>query len=135
MLTAWRGKAVKSGSIIRVHGIVPVLGLKNPDTAPKTMNCLRATKAEYPQMPVGAEANVCVSLTMTGVDTEFVTRVQDNDIAEAGLAEQRKFRVGTCRLVKGGELPEADLEMDFNLSTVDEARRMMAGDGSGRVQR
>ena len=34
----------------------------------------------------GAEANVCVSLSMMGMDTEFVTRLPDNDIAAAGAA-------------------------------------------------
>ena len=33
----------------------------------------------------GAEANVCVSLAMMGMDTDFVTRLPENDIAAAGL--------------------------------------------------
>lgn len=61
--------------VIRAHGIVPVLGLKNPDTAPqvaaalqagglpllevtlrapKALDCLKAIKAAYPDMLVGA---------------------------------------------------------------------------------
>ena len=51
----------------------------------------------------GAEANVCVSLSMMGMDTEFVTRLPDNDIAAAGVAELRKFNVGTSHIAYGGE--------------------------------
>ena len=51
----------------------------------------------------GAEANVCVSLAMMGMETEFVTRVPNNDIAEAGLAELRKFKVGTRHVAYGGD--------------------------------
>lgn len=38
----------------------------------------------------GAEANVCVSLAMMGMDTDFVTRLPENDIAAAGVAQLRK---------------------------------------------
>ncbi|MEM5780178.1 MAG: sugar kinase [Lawsonibacter sp.] len=51
----------------------------------------------------GAEANVCVSLSMMGMATEFVTRLPDHDIAAAGVAELRKFRVGTDHIAYGGE--------------------------------
>lgn len=51
----------------------------------------------------GAEANVCVSLACMGVDTEFVTRLPDNAIAESGVAMMRKFNVGTKHILKGGE--------------------------------
>lgn len=51
----------------------------------------------------GAEANVCVSLAMMGVDTEFVTRLPDNDIARAGLATLRKYGVGVQHVAFGGE--------------------------------
>ena len=51
----------------------------------------------------GAEANVCVSLAMMGMDAEFVTRLPDNDIAAAGIAELRKFNVQTGHIATGGD--------------------------------
>ncbi len=51
----------------------------------------------------GAEANVLVSLSCMGVDTEFVTRLPKNAIAQSGLDELRRFGVGTSRVVWGGE--------------------------------
>ena len=43
----------------------------------------------------GAEANVCVSLARFGIDTEFVTRLPQNDIALCAVAQLRKYGVGT----------------------------------------
>ena len=51
----------------------------------------------------GAEANVCVSLAMMGMNTQFVTRVPNNDIAKAGVAELRRMNVGTDHIACGGE--------------------------------
>lgn len=51
----------------------------------------------------GAEANVCVSLAMMGIETDFVTRLPDNAIAEAGVAQLRKFGVGVGHIAYGGE--------------------------------
>lgn len=51
----------------------------------------------------GAEANVLVSLSCMGVETDFVTRVPDNAIAESGIALMRKYGVGTKNIVLGGE--------------------------------
>ena len=51
----------------------------------------------------GAEANVCVSLAMMGMDTDFVARLPQNDIAAAGVAMLRKFNVGTSHIAYGGE--------------------------------
>ena len=51
----------------------------------------------------GAEANVCTSLSYMGMDTEFVTRLPDNLIAECALANLRKFNVGTSHIAKGGD--------------------------------
>lgn len=50
----------------------------------------------------GAEANVCVSLSMMGIETEFVTRLPDNDIAKAGLSMMRKYGVGVKHVAFGG---------------------------------
>jgi 2-dehydro-3-deoxygluconokinase len=51
----------------------------------------------------GGEANVAVSLANYGVQTEFVTRLPQNDIASACVAELRKHGVGTSHIVYGGE--------------------------------
>ena len=51
----------------------------------------------------GAEANVCVSLAVLGMDTEFVTRVPRNEIAEAGINELNRFGVETDHVAFGGE--------------------------------
>ena len=51
----------------------------------------------------GGEANVAVSLANYGVETDFVTRLPENDIAAACVAELRKRGVGTSQIVYGGE--------------------------------
>jgi len=51
----------------------------------------------------GAEANVCVSLASLGVESEFVTRLPENDIADCAIATLRKYGVGTDKIVRGGE--------------------------------
>jgi len=51
----------------------------------------------------GGESNVAVALANYGLDTEFVTRLPQNDIGECALMEMRKRRVGTQHIVRGGE--------------------------------
>ncbi len=51
----------------------------------------------------GAEANVCVSLSMMGIPTKFVTKLPNNDIAKAGLAMMRKHNVNVDHVAFGGE--------------------------------
>lgn len=51
----------------------------------------------------GGEANVAVSLANYGMQTEFVTRLPQNDIAESCIMELRKHNVGTNYIVRGGE--------------------------------
>lgn len=51
----------------------------------------------------GGEANVAVSLTNYGIDTEFVTRLPKNDIARACVMDLRKYGVGTNHIVYGGD--------------------------------
>lgn len=51
----------------------------------------------------GAEANVCVSLALMGLDTEFITRLPKNDIARAGVCTLRKYGVGVQHIAYGGE--------------------------------
>lgn len=51
----------------------------------------------------GGEANVAVSLAGMGMDTQFVTRLPENDIAASCLRELRKWGVGTEHILRGGE--------------------------------
>ena len=51
----------------------------------------------------GGEANVAVSLANYGIDTEFVTRLPDNDIARSCLRELRSYGVGTSHCITGGD--------------------------------
>lgn len=50
----------------------------------------------------GGEANVAVSLANYGIQTEFVTRLPENDIAAWCISELRKYNVGTNHIVRGG---------------------------------
>ncbi len=48
----------------------------------------------------GGEANVAVSLANFGVDAAFVTALPDNDVADACVAELRRFGVDTSLVVR-----------------------------------
>jgi pfkB family carbohydrate kinase len=49
----------------------------------------------------GAEANVAVALASFGMDVSYVTVLpEDNPIADAALAELRRFAVDTSRIVR-----------------------------------
>ena len=51
----------------------------------------------------GSEANVAVSLANFGIPTEFVTRLPDNAMAQAGIASLRANGLGTEGIVFGGK--------------------------------
>lgn len=51
----------------------------------------------------GGEANVAVSLANYGHEAEFITKVPDNPIGEAAVAELRKYNVKTDNIAVGGE--------------------------------
>ena len=51
----------------------------------------------------GGEANVAVSLANYDIPTEFVTRLPENDLAEACMADLRKHNVGTSYILRGGD--------------------------------
>ncbi len=51
----------------------------------------------------GAEANVAVALSHFGVPCDYVTRVPDNPIGDAGVAALEREGVGTQWIVRGGE--------------------------------
>ncbi len=58
---------------------------------------------EYTVYYAGAEANVCVLLSRLGISTSYVTRVPDNDLALAGLAQLKSHGVAVNHVVFGGE--------------------------------
>lgn len=51
----------------------------------------------------GGEANVAVSLANYGIETEFVTRLPENDIAAACVKDLRSYGVGTKHIIYGGD--------------------------------
>ena len=51
----------------------------------------------------GGEANVAVSLANFGLNSEFITRLPDNDIADSALKSLKKYNVITKNIVHGGE--------------------------------
>ncbi len=51
----------------------------------------------------GAELNVAVSLAQLGVPSAFVTKLPENDVAEACVIEMRGLGVGTAHVRRGGE--------------------------------
>ncbi len=51
----------------------------------------------------GAEANVAVSLANYGLQTEFVTRLPQNDIGQWVVMDLKKHGVGTNYILRGGE--------------------------------
>lgn len=50
----------------------------------------------------GGESNVAVSLSNYGIETQFVTRLPNNDIADAIIGTLRKHNVGTKEILRGG---------------------------------
>ncbi len=82
------GKVVTFGEIM--------LRLATPDY-------LRFSQAtEFSATFGGGEANVAVSLANYGLQTEFVTRLPQNDIAKACVMDLRKYNVGTNEIIYGG---------------------------------
>ncbi|GHV44644.1 2-dehydro-3-deoxygluconokinase [Synergistales bacterium] len=51
----------------------------------------------------GAEANVCVSLSNFGLQSDFVTKLPANDIAACAVKKLHQFGVGTDKIVWGGD--------------------------------
>jgi len=51
----------------------------------------------------GGEANVAVSLANFGISVDFITRLPDNDIAQACLMELKRYGVGTDKILRGGD--------------------------------
>lgn len=57
----------------------------------------------YQAYYAGAEANTCVMLSRLGVPVRYITRLPDNDIAQAGIQDLRGQGVDTSHIVYGGE--------------------------------
>ena len=51
----------------------------------------------------GGEANVAVSLANFGDEAEFVTKLPQNDIADAAIRQLRGFGVGVDHIARGGD--------------------------------
>jgi 2-dehydro-3-deoxygluconokinase len=51
----------------------------------------------------GGEANVAVSLANYGIQTEFVTRLPQNDLGQSVIMDLKKHSVGTSHIIFGGE--------------------------------
>ena len=51
----------------------------------------------------GGESNVAVSLANFGIETEFITRLPNNDIGDCAKMTLRKHGVGVSKIVYGGE--------------------------------
>lgn len=51
----------------------------------------------------GGEANVAVSLANFGLDVDYVTRLPENDLAEACMMDLRRYKVGTDKIIFGGD--------------------------------
>lgn len=51
----------------------------------------------------GAEANVAVSLSNFGMETEFVTKVPEHEIGQAAINYIRKYGVKVDNIVRGGD--------------------------------
>ena len=55
------------------------------------------------QATFGGEANVAVSLTNYGLDSNYVTKLPKNAIGQAAVDSLRYFGVDTSKIVRGGE--------------------------------
>lgn len=51
----------------------------------------------------GGEANVAVSLSNFGIDTDFITKLPNNEIGQAAINSLRRFGVGTKHIIRSGD--------------------------------
>lgn len=67
-------------------------------------NCLRIRQADSLIVKYGgSEANVAASLANYGLDVEFVTRLPQNEVAEACMGALRAIGIGTRHIIRGGD--------------------------------
>jgi 2-dehydro-3-deoxygluconokinase len=86
----------------------------------------------------GGEANVAVSLTNYGLQTQFVTRLPKNDMAQRAINELRGIGVGTEHIVRGGDrigiyFLESGASQRASKVTYDRAHSAIAGIKPGEV--
>jgi 2-dehydro-3-deoxygluconokinase len=64
----------------------------------------RFTQAKEMQVHIGgAEANVCVLLSQLGINTNYITRLPNNDLSQLALNELHKYKVDTTDCIYGGD--------------------------------
>lgn len=67
-------------------------------------NCLRIRQADSLIVKYGgSEANVAASLANYGLNVEFVTRLPQNEVAEACMGALRAIGIGTRHIIRGGD--------------------------------
>jgi 2-dehydro-3-deoxygluconokinase len=100
---------------------------------------LRFSQAPHLELTYGGgEANVAVSLANFGHQTQFVTRLPNNDMAQRAINELRGLGVGTQHIVRGGErigiyFLESGASQRASKVTYDRAHSAIAGIKPGEV--
>jgi len=104
-----------------------------------TPGYLRFSQAPHLELTYGGgEANVAVSLANYGLETQFVTRLPKNDMAQRAINELRGLGVGTRHIVRGGErigiyFLESGASQRASKVTYDRAHSAIAGIQPGEV--
>jgi len=104
-----------------------------------TPGYLRFSQAPHLELTYGGgEANVAVSLANYGLETQFVTRLPKNDMAQRAINELRGMGVGTGRIVRGGErmgiyFLESGASQRASKVTYDRAHSAISGIKAGDV--
>jgi 2-dehydro-3-deoxygluconokinase len=104
-----------------------------------TPGYLRFSQAPHLELTYGGgEANVAVSLTNYGLQTQFVTRLPKNDMAQRAVNELRGLGVGTDHIVRGGDrigiyFLESGASQRASKVTYDRAHSAIAGIKIGDV--
>ena len=104
-----------------------------------TPGFLRFSQAPHLELTYGGgEANVAVSLANYGHDTQFVTRLPNNDMAQRAINELRGLGVGTRYIVRGGDrigiyFLESGASQRASKVTYDRAHSAIAGIQPGEV--
>ena len=104
-----------------------------------TPGYLRVSQAPHLELTYGGgEANVAVSLANYGLETQFVTRLPKNDMAQRAINELRGLGVGTRHIVRGGErigiyFLESGASQRASKVTYDRAHSAIAGIQPGEV--
>ena len=104
-----------------------------------TPGYLRFSQAPHLELTYGGgEANVAVSLTNYGLETQFVTRLPKNDMAQRAINELRGIGVGTEHIVRGGDrigiyFLESGASQRASKVTYDRAHSAISGIKPGEV--